>query len=354
MDIHDFTSSVETIALDDIEPSPDNPRGQVNIDASFERLVSSIGEVGILVPLVVRELSQGKYQLVDGERRYLAAKQLRLPTVPAHVLSEVDASANLRKFMFHLHMTREQWGPLAQCKSLAEMYPDLENGIKLEQKAEWAKRIARETWMNSGTARDRVHVLAWPKTLKKRIYAFDASQPDRDIYSYVLAIEASIIEPSVKSLDTFYNHGRPVDKKANEVRSALFDKTLNGIQVGLITSRDQIRAVAPLFQNELDQPQKKVAVRIFTDLVEKDNSLYDDAFSQIQTRLPEILAERPPKPQKLIGLVKSLTETLRSYQVSYIDDSIKRELQRRQLKQQLGSALADLIQESRRVKDSIK
>jgi hypothetical protein len=354
MDTQEFTSGVRPIALTAIERSPDNPRGQVNIDASFERLVSSIGEVGILVPLVVRELANGKYQLVDGERRYLAAKQLRLPEVPAHILSKVDTSESLRKFMFHLHMTREQWGPLAQCKSLAEMYPELDNGIKIEQKPEWAKRIARETWMNSGTARDRVHVLAWPKALKKRIYAFDANQPDRDIYSYVLAIEASIIEPSVKSFGNFYNHGRPVDKKANEVRTALLQKTLNGIQVGLITSRDQIRAVSPLFQTELDQPQMKVAVKIFADLVDKDESLFDDAFSQIQTRLPEILAERPPKPQKLIGLVKSLTETLRSYRVSYIDDSIKREPKRRQLKQQLDSALADLIDESKRVKDNIK
>jgi hypothetical protein len=354
MDTQQFIGKVEPIPLDSIQPSQDNPRGQVNIDASFERLVSSIDEVGILVPLVVRELSHGKYQLVDGERRYLAANQLRLPRVPAHVLSKVNASENLRKYMFHLHMTREQWGALAQCKSLGEMYPELENGIKIDEKPEWAKRIARETWMNSGTARDRVHVLAWPKTLKKRIYAFDVDQPDRDIYSYVLAIEASIIEPSVRSFASFYNHGRPVDKKANEVRTALFQKTLDGIQVGSITSRDQIRAVAPLFQTELEQPQARVAVKIFADLVEKDDSLYDDALSQIQTRLPEILAERPPKPQKLIGLVKSLTETLKSYRVSYIDDSTRRELKRRQLKQQLGAALAGLIHESKRVKDSIK
>jgi hypothetical protein len=98
----------------------------------------------------------------------------------------------------------------------------------------------------------------------------------------------------------------------------------------------------------------KVAVRIFADLVDKDESMFDDAFSQIQTRLPEVLAERPPKPQKLIGLVKSLTETLKSYRVSYIDDSTRRELKRRQLKQQLDSALAVLINESNRVKDSIK
>jgi ParB/RepB/Spo0J family partition protein len=248
MDIQEFTSQVQDIALDAIQPSPDNPRGQVSIDASFERLVSSIDEVGILVPLVVRELADGTYELVDGERRYLAAKQLRRPKVPAHVLRNVDLSENLRKYMFHLHMTREQWGPLAQCKSLAEMYPELENGIKLEQKAAWARRIARETWMNSGTARDRVHVLAWPKGLKKRIYDFDLNSPDKDIYSYVLAIEASIIEPSVKTLDTFYNHGKPLDRKANEVRTALFHKTLSGIQVGLITSRDQIRAVTHCFK----------------------------------------------------------------------------------------------------------
>ncbi|MGA3068746.1 MAG: ParB N-terminal domain-containing protein [Terracidiphilus sp.] len=354
MDAQEFTSEVRWIAPDTIEPSPDNPRGQVNFDASFERLVSSINEVGILVPLVVLQLESGKYRLVDGERRYLAAKQLRLGKVPAHILSSDDTNDSLRKYMFHLHMTREQWGPLAQCKALAEMYPQLVNGIKIEEKSEWTRRIARETWMNSGTARDRVHVLAWPKTLKKRIYAFDGNQPDKDIYSYVLAIEVSIIEPSVKSFASFYDHGKPVDKKANEVRTALLQKTLNGIQVGLITSRDQIRAVAPLFQTGLDQPQTRVAVRIFGDLVETEDCMYDDALSQIQTRLPEILTERPPKPQKLIGLVKSLTETLKSYQASYIDDSSRRELRRRQLRQQLGSALESLISESRRVKDSLK
>ena len=345
---------MKPVALAAIEPSPDNPRGQVNDDASFERLVSSIAEVGILVPLVVRALGNGRYQLVDGERRYLAANKLRLAEVPAHILSKVDTSESLRKFMFHLHMTREQWGPLAQCKSLAEMYPELENGIKIEEKSGWAKKIALETWMNAGTARDRVHVLAWPRTLKKRIYAFDVSQPDRDIYSYVLAIEASIIEPSVKSLENFYDHGRSMDRKANEVRTALLQKTLNGIQVGSITSRDQIRAVSPLFQPGLDQPQIKVAMKIFADLVEKDDCMYDDALSQIQTRLPEILAERPPKPQKLIGLVKSLTETLRAYHANYIDDSTRREPKRSQLKQQLISSLAGLIDEAKRVKDSIK
>lgn len=82
--------------------------------------------------------------------------------------------------------------------------------------------------------------------------------------------------------------------------------------------------------------------------------MYDDAFFQIQTRLPELLAEKPPKPQKLIGLITSLTETLKFYQVSYINDSVKRELQRRHLKDGLESALTSLIHESKRLKDSLR
>ncbi len=83
-----------------IEANPENPRGAVEDDASFERLVSSIAEVGILVPIVVREMPSGRYQLVDGERRFLAARKLRLSKVPAHVLSgSVNKHMYLRKYM---------------------------------------------------------------------------------------------------------------------------------------------------------------------------------------------------------------------------------------------------------------
>ena len=163
------------LRLDQIDANPDNPRGTVREDASFERLVSSIGEVGILVPIVVREMPSGRYQLVDGERRFLAAQKLRLSKVPAHVLSVSVTKQNLRKYMFHLHMTREQWEPLAQCKSLAEMYPQVRDGLPIADKQTWTKRIAGQTWMNMRLAKDRVHVLAWPATLKERIYSFDAN-----------------------------------------------------------------------------------------------------------------------------------------------------------------------------------
>src|SRR6266516_4771327 len=89
MDTADFVSRVKRVRLDSVSPSKHNPRGSIERNESFERLAASIEKVGILVPLVVRESPSGSkslYELVDGERRYLAAKELGLPVVPAHIV----------------------------------------------------------------------------------------------------------------------------------------------------------------------------------------------------------------------------------------------------------------------------
>jgi hypothetical protein len=56
LDTQQFVREVKNIPLNSISPSASNPRGTVEKDESFDRLVSSISEVGILVPLVVKEL----------------------------------------------------------------------------------------------------------------------------------------------------------------------------------------------------------------------------------------------------------------------------------------------------------
>lgn len=354
MDAQQFTSDVKSISVDSISPSPDNPRGVVQEDASFERLVSSISEVrAVLVPIVVRETNAGQYELVDGERRYRAAKRLRLKQIPAHVLDKNFDTDTIRKYMFHLHMTREQWGALAQCKSLAEMYPPIDQGIKFEEKPKWVRKIANETWMNAGTARDRVHVLAWPKKLKEKIFDFDATQPDRDIYSYILALEVSIVEPSFKCFPRLYNHGRPPEAKANEVRESLLAKTIHGIQTVTVTSRDQIRRVADIFQPDMDSATYKAAVKIFEDLVERKDYFFDDALAAVEVKVPQLLAEKPPKPQRILGTVKSLAQTLRNYDVEYIETGIKRESSRTQLKRELSVALGELIRAAKGLKDRL-
>jgi hypothetical protein len=343
-----FIGDVRHIPTEAIQPTLNNPRGTVTKDESFERLVSSIDRVGILVPIVVAALPKArgdiKYELVDGERRFRAARELGKQTVPAHVLHGSAVPKELRMLMFHLHMTREQWGAMAQCRSLVDNYPDLRRGLTFDQKPAWVKRLTDEAGMPSVTARDRVHVLSWPEVLKQRFFRFDEEQPKRNIYSYVLALEASIVEPSRDRFPEFYNGNRTVDIAANEVRAALLSKTIDGIETGALASREQIRGVSSLFSTNVLPKQKRIAVSVFRDFINRRDAQFVDVRAEITTRLPELLEEKPPKPRRVIAAIVALTRTLKNYEAAFIDASAKVESRRHKLKSELAKVLNELIE----------
>ena len=72
------------LELDKIEVNPYQPRTNFNEEAIME-LAESIRSLGIIQPVTVRKLSRNQYQLVSGERRFRAAKSLKLETLPAFV-----------------------------------------------------------------------------------------------------------------------------------------------------------------------------------------------------------------------------------------------------------------------------
>jgi hypothetical protein len=342
-----FISRVKLIDLAEIKPSDDNPRGPITRNESFERLAASINRVGILVPLVVTELrrpvDRARYELVDGERRYLAAKELAMDRVPVHIVDTTDASAEARRLMFHLHMTREQWEPIAQCRSLIAAYPELEKGLRFSEKQAWVKKLADETNMPSVTARDRIHVLAWPAPLKNRIFEFDVTDPSKNIYSYVLALEASVIVPSLDAFPSFYNGNKPAEPAANRVRASLLDKTIAGLETGVLRTREQIRAASPLFTKSLNTQQKQVALSVFKNLIRRSDFQFDDVSAEITTRLPELLEEKAPKPRRVTSMMLTLTRILEKYDPTYITDAAGSPATKRKIHAEFVQALEDLL-----------
>jgi ParB/RepB/Spo0J family partition protein len=340
------TGPTIAVPLAEIRPSPDNPRGKVKLGQSFTRLVDSIKNVGgILVPLVIQKLAHAengiKYELIDGERRYRAAVSLRLLTVPAHIVEANVTEADLRRFMFHLHMTREQWEAIAQVKSLAEMYKELDPGIPFSEKTKWSKSIAESTYMDPQTAQDRVRVLAWPKALREQIFDFQENNPEVDIYSYVLATEASIVEPYARATKD-QDGSSPSDKEIDTVRRALLDKLLRGIETGAIKRRDQIRQVKVLFSPALSKKEWVVSKRIFRHLASKGAFSFDDVLPDVQIELPGVAAERPAKPRRVIALMNSLSEILTGYRTEYIDSTSARPTLRKTLRTDFLKALSSL------------
>lgn len=70
--------------LKKIEVNPFQPRTNFNEEAILE-LAESVKSLGIIQPITVRKLGLNNYQLVSGERRFRAAKLLKLETIPAYV-----------------------------------------------------------------------------------------------------------------------------------------------------------------------------------------------------------------------------------------------------------------------------
>lgn len=81
-------SALRDVPTGSIEPNPNQPRVHFDED-SLSDLAKSIKEIGILQPLLVREMSPGKYQLIAGERRWRAAQRAKLAEVPV-VVREIN------------------------------------------------------------------------------------------------------------------------------------------------------------------------------------------------------------------------------------------------------------------------
>lgn len=84
-----MAEAIKEIELKKIRPSKLNPRLELNIERLNE-LASSIREVGLLEPIIVRPVGEDAYEVVVGERRYRASQQAGLQKVPAIVREYTD------------------------------------------------------------------------------------------------------------------------------------------------------------------------------------------------------------------------------------------------------------------------
>lgn len=80
---------VLALPVDSIDPNPEQPRRDFP-EAALAALAASIGEQGLLQPIIVRQTDAGRYQLIAGERRWRATKRVGLDTIPALLRETAD------------------------------------------------------------------------------------------------------------------------------------------------------------------------------------------------------------------------------------------------------------------------
>lgn len=84
-------SAMQELNLADIRPNPFQPRTEFDEEALNE-LAASIKSIGIVQPITVRAVEEGKYEIVAGERRFRASKLAGRTTIPAYIRKTEDES----------------------------------------------------------------------------------------------------------------------------------------------------------------------------------------------------------------------------------------------------------------------
>jgi ParB family transcriptional regulator, chromosome partitioning protein len=142
-----------------VSPNPRQPREVFDPD-ELEGLSVSLADIGMLQPLVVRPLGDGRYELVAGERRLRAAKLAGLATVPVLIRHTDDADLLKEALVENIH--RVQLNPLEEAAAYQQLLEEF--GVTQE---ELAARLGRSRPAISNTIR----LLQLPPAVQRRVAA---------------------------------------------------------------------------------------------------------------------------------------------------------------------------------------
>ena len=146
------------ILVESITPNPKQPR-QVFEEAALQELADSVAEVGLLQPIVVRQIADG-YELIMGERRWRAHQHAGIEKIPAIVRGTDDENLLRDALLENLH--RVQLNPLEE----AAAYQQLLEDFKCTQE-ELSRRIHKSRPHISNTIR----LLKLPAPVQRRVAA---------------------------------------------------------------------------------------------------------------------------------------------------------------------------------------
>jgi ParB family chromosome partitioning protein len=147
------------VPISSISPNPRQPRTVFDEDALNE-LIASIKEIGILQPPVVRKVSEGRYELIMGERRLRAAKAAGLTTIPVIIRQTPDNELLREALIENIH--RSQLNPLEEAAAYAGLLTDF--GCTHD---ELATKLGRSRPLISNTLR----LLNLPPTVQRKVAA---------------------------------------------------------------------------------------------------------------------------------------------------------------------------------------
>jgi ParB family chromosome partitioning protein len=151
------------IPLDHIERNPFQTRTRFD-EAQLTELTQSIAASGVVQPIVVRPLSEGRYQLITGERRWLASRKAGKATIPAIVRQASDEQTLEMTIVENLQ--RADLNPMEQARA----YQRLSHDFKMTQ-----EQMATRTGKERASVANFLRLLRLPESIQHKVESGDLS-----------------------------------------------------------------------------------------------------------------------------------------------------------------------------------
>lgn len=266
------TAELRELAIADVIANDQNPRLDFPQD-ELDRLSDSIDLEGVLVPIVVYP-KDGKYVLVDGERRYRCARDLGHIKIPALITSE-RSERDLLQQMFNIHLIREPWRDIPTAKALQRLAAEIEEAEDREPNDKELRDL-------TGLSIERVRQLRYVVTLPDEWQAY--IREETIPLNFFWELKKNVID----ALRT--NRPAILDEYGEDRVSAAFvQKRLDQV----ITDTVSLRKVSPIIRfaaqdaatNDNDVTSIDTSIR---DLIEKPDATIEDAYEDTVQMMVEV------------------------------------------------------------------
>lgn len=162
-EIEPTTDNVLAIDIDRIKPNPFQPRREISKE-KIDELAQSISNSGLIQPIVVRRSGNG-YQLVVGERRFLACKKLGWKKISAAVRTMTDNDMAATALIENLQ--RENLNIIEE----ASGYVSLMKNFNLTQEV-----LAQRLGKSQSTIANKIRLLKLPGKVRQKLQDYDLSE----------------------------------------------------------------------------------------------------------------------------------------------------------------------------------
>lgn len=196
------SSSINEIDINKIVANPNQPRREMDPE-SLQELADSISQIGIVQPITLRQMDDGTYQIIAGERRWRASQLAGLTSIPAYVRNANDESMALMALVENIQ--REDLNAI----EIALAYSNMQQVMNLTQEA-----VAEKVGKKRTTVANYLRLLKLPAPVQ---LALRNKQIDQGHARAILGVQSPAQQ--VRLFNEIQKHGYSVRKVEEMVKS---------------------------------------------------------------------------------------------------------------------------------------